>query len=299
MLNEKWFGLENAEKEFLESTSLYEEEQKRQQLNRVVEEFAQDLENIYSDMLEYSFSNEDAEELIEMYRKLQGIIERNHLDRSPLLLFSDLLLLQNRLEEAKVLNEHLLEYYREEGNPIFYATACNRLSSVFVKMDNFPKAEKWAKESLRVFRKLSTKFSDSFETSVANACFGLGQLYLEMGIVEKFDMAESLLKEALEVYKKIKQQDYKLYSEAIAEIYDCLAVKYGNEGKYEEAEVMFKVILEIYKELNEESPGMYTSNLLSNCYNLTKLNEEKCGNFDLKDLNEKALQLYKKLGVKE
>ena len=91
----------------------------------------------------------------------------------------------------------------------------------------------------------------------------LGILYSEN---HAFLKAEQLHREALEIYRRLAQENPAVYEPDLAMSCNNLANLLGNLNQKEEAEQLYREALEIRRQLAQENPAVYELELAASCY---------------------------------
>jgi tetratricopeptide (TPR) repeat protein len=107
----------------------------------------------------------------------------------------------------------------------------------------------------------------------------------------RYDEAEPLYKEALELRRKLFGEEHN----AVAQSINNLAALYHAQGRYDEAEPLFEQTLELRKRL----PGQERSELARSLNNLAELYRTQGRYEEAEPLYEQALHLWKKLHGEE
>ena len=155
-------------------------------------------------------------------------------------------------------------------------------------------AEALYRESLELYRKLSSTNPSVYEPDVAMTCNNLANLL--SASPEGREEAEKLYREALKLRRNLAATNPSMYEPDIAGTCNNLAILLAAspEGR-EEAEELFREALELYRKLAATNPSMYEPNMAGTCNNLALLLSDSTeGREEAEKLYRESLELSRK-----
>ena len=239
-------------------------------------------------------TTENVERIIKLYEEIKDTIEKNNLDKKPLIEYANFLHAQKRFKKAQPLFEQLLEHFKEVNNQSSYARICNDLACVNHDMNNYAEAEKLLIEALDIYRKLSVQNAEVYASYVASMSNNLASLYQDMN---NYPEAEKLHKEALDIYRKLSVQNAEVYTSYVAWTCNNLALLYQKMNNYPEAEKLYKEALDIYRKLSVQNAEVYTSYVAWTSNNLASLYQDVNNYSEAEKLYKESLEIRRKLSA--
>ena len=135
--------------------------------------------------------------------------------------------------------------------------------SFYSKPINTIQLEMWCDQALQIRRKLAQQNPEAYESSVAEACKNLAEVYLQTGALDK---AEKYLNESLELQNRLLSFVPEQINAELAAVYCSYAVFYSRKNAFARAEEMYLSALNIYRALSLSNELARTYNHLGMLY---------------------------------
>lgn len=237
-------------------------------------------------------------EIEQLYAAVETCVEKNGLDKTPLLSYAYFLATHNDRDKALEVATQLGYYYFDPKHPADdwkKADLWTLIGTIYVQKFRYGEAEGAFTKAEELYQKLAEKNFPAFASALANVYFSHGALYLTT--MKKFESARSIIKSGLRCLEK-------LAAETPAAVEAGLAMGYGNLAATDvflelnaEAEEAFKKAIGLYERfLSRDMPEQIRTPFevsLAKTYSdyaifLTDL--ERMNEAD--DMFDKAIELY-------
>ena len=214
------------------------------------------------------FENEDRFELAcKAYECAISIAKKNLKQKwiiNVLIIYGIFLLKNNQYSKAKNIWFDLLTAYQNlsedsEEKEIYIARVKTYIAIIYDRMHVFSESEKYFKEAIATYRYFSLKNSKN-KIGLAFVLIKIGDMLRHSN---RYEECESVLNEALSIYKNMPQVDNGLYAYCLMN----LANLYNDIYKEAEAEKLYKEAIDIYENLATVKPKVYDADIA-----LTKMN---------------------------
>jgi tetratricopeptide (TPR) repeat protein len=103
----------------------------------------------------------------------------------------------------------------------------------------------------------------------------------------RYEDAETLYREALEIYRRLATQNPSAYEPDVETTFNNLENLLQSTRRYEDAENLYQEVLEIRRRLADQNPGIYELYVATTCKNLALFQ------FDIKKEKTAAEALFK------
>ncbi len=157
----------------------------------------------------------------------------------------------------------------------------------------YDEIEELSKESIAVYRQLSSANPEAYDDEMANSLSNLAYLYYQQG---KFGEAEALYKEVIDKYGMLAEVNPSVMKRELACAYRNAAELYSVQGNSDKSIELYSDAINIYEELSQ-TPGKFDNDLakahkgIAKAYAVIGKNDEAAEHF------YRAAKLYVKLYV--
>jgi tetratricopeptide (TPR) repeat protein len=167
-----------------------------------------------------------------------------------------------RRAQAESAYQEALRIFRKSGNQINAAVALGNLSTIYLETGRLEEARKADEEAVGIWRDVVQKKSTpEWQSRLARALEQLGDSRVK---TKQWSEAEQVYKEALEIQRKLAQDNPGAYVRRVGDALGRFGQLYEREQRYDEAERAYADALEIRRRLAAEEPENFSLALIGN-----------------------------------
>ena len=176
------------------------------------------------------------------------------------------------------------------------AIIANDFGNIYMKLRYYERAEDMYKIALALIMK-SREISHGAYILYLKAMvfYNLSYLYVYTNCYEKYEDAERMYLEALDIFKKLRMSSKNLYAEEIAYTFAELGKLYSETDRFKKAEIMHKEALSIRRELSAINRSKYIESVADTYLDLG-ITYDRMAEFEkAEELYKEAITLYREL----
>ncbi|MDR1646374.1 MAG: tetratricopeptide repeat protein [Tannerellaceae bacterium] len=182
------------------------------------------------------------------------------------------------------------------------AKVLNNVGLLHEKMMNYPKAAKAYKEAEDIYRELAGDNPKAYQPKLATTLNNVANLYGNLKnyprankAYEDYSKAKDAYMEALEIYRKLADDNPKAYQPDVATTLNNVGTLHMNNRDFSDAAKAYEEALTIRRQLAAENPQAYRPDLAATLNNVGILRWKTKELPKAKDAYEEALQIYREL----
>lgn len=250
-------------------------------------------------LLAEGLNSETVDEITECYEETIPLAEEYHVELEILYEYALFLAMHHGIERGIELAERLNHYYELDEPDMRHRFFLQDLrGKLYYGQNDFLKSEEAYRKAMDLGDRMEA--AEPSDVNKNNAALVRNGLAMTLMQIKKYEEAEELWREAIEILEGLQDQSLVNYYLGMADLHGNRAVMFKQMGRYKEAEKGYRLAFEQYRHIEAEFsdvPHIMDSEIAINFYNRANLLCEQEKRKKAEKLYRASLKLYKGLAA--